>query len=105
MFEEVAATDIDHEGELGAKLGDVGVVLIGADSEIDAAAGKGAEAFGDREERRLVGDEIVGVEVAFRLREFGDQGGKFGRVEGAGGGGAGEEKAEEGSQTPHDLLS
>ena len=89
MFEQVAPANVDNEGEFGTQLGDVGVVLIGADAEIDPAAGKGAEALGDRKKRRLVGNEIVGIEIAFGLGKFGDEGGEFGRTERARGGGKG----------------
>jgi hypothetical protein len=105
MFKEVAAADIDEESELRAEVGDVGVVLVGADAEIDAAAREGAEMAGDGEESGLVRDEVVGVEVAFGLGELGDESGEFGAVEGAGGKTKQSEDGQEGSQTPHDLLS
>ena len=60
---------------------------------------------GDSEEGGLVRDEVVGVEVAFGLGELGDERGEFGAVEGAGRKTEQEENGQEGSQTPHYLLS
>ena len=78
--------------------------MIGADAEVGTTGGEGAEAVGDLEEGGFVRDEIVGIEVAFGLREFGDEANELGTIDGPGGEG-GRQEEKDNNQAPHDLLS
>ncbi len=77
VLEQVVTPDVDHVGDLRTAGGDVGEVLIRADAYVGAAS---RAVFDERVHRaqitRLVGDEVVGVEVATRFGERGDRGGE-----------------------------
>ena len=77
MVEEVVPTDVHDEGDLGADLGDVGEVLIRADTHVRAAAEPSVlEGVEDVQISRLVRDEVVRVEVPARLRDPMDESGE-----------------------------
>ena len=70
MKQQVVAPDVDDEGNVGPDRGDVQKVRFGPDADVRAAFDAALlEVWNDVQIRTLVGDEIVGIEVASRLGE------------------------------------
>ena len=70
MKQQVVAPDVEDEDDLGPDRGDVGEVLIGPDADVRAPLDAALlQVRNDVQIRALVGDEIVGIEVASRLGE------------------------------------
>ena len=75
--QQVVAPDVDDERFGGPDAGDVGEILVGADADIDAARDAGLFERGhDVQVRLLVGNQVVGIELAVGLRELLDQRGE-----------------------------
>ena len=73
MEQQVLAADVDDERQPRPERYDVGEVLLGADTEVDAARRRAPLELGDdRLERGLVRHQVVGPEVALRLGEARD---------------------------------
>ena len=64
MLHRILAADIEYDRQLWLHCNDVRKVLIGADTQIDAAGLRFLEILDDVLKRRLIGHEVVGSEVA-----------------------------------------
>ena len=70
---QVAAADVDDERHPRLERRDIGEVLLGTHSEVDALGLRRAEELGDhRLEEELVRQQVVGSELAVRLGELHD---------------------------------
>ena len=71
VLKHVLAPDVEDERVARPHARDVAEVLLGSDAQVDAARRRGVrELVRDLEVGGLVRDEVVGVEVAARLREL-----------------------------------
>jgi hypothetical protein len=81
VLEQVVAPDVDDEGDRRTYELDVREVLIGADPEVYASVRADlAQLACDLEVGLLVGDDVVGIEIAAGLREARNERGKGRRV-------------------------
>ena len=75
MQQKIVAPQVDDEGNGRFELCDIRKVLVGADANVGAAGDVGAAQRGDHAQvRPLVGNEIVGVEIAGALGQLRDMG-------------------------------
>jgi hypothetical protein len=78
--QEIVAPDVDDERDGWPEVRDIREVLIRADADVRAAGEAGRRERGHHMQvRPLVRDQVVRVEVAFRLGQLRDAGGKGGR--------------------------
>jgi len=81
MLEQVVTPDVDDESDRRAYELDVREILIGADAEVHASVRPDLpELARDLEIRALVGDDVVGIEVAARLGQSRNERGEWCRV-------------------------
>ena len=77
VLQQVVTPHVEQEGNVGAGAGDVREALVRPHADVGAAAhAEPVERAHDVQVAALVRDEIVGVEVATRLRELGDGAGE-----------------------------
>ena len=74
MLQHVLAADVDDEGDLRTNRDDVGEVLFGSDSQVDAIGpGRLLERRNHRLESGFIRQEVLGLKCAARLRRLLDQ--------------------------------